>query len=209
SIERSVTLTGFSQTPDAVTATLGHGDGREERFATPYLLGCDGGKSAVRHQLGITLEGETLDAYWATADVRMGWPYPVDEGVALPTREGFVFATPLPHERWRLVVSMGEKPVELPKEVSLEEVEQACHRVGVHVKLSDPTWISPFAINTRLVPSMQAGRVFLAGDAAHVHSPVGGQGMNTGIQDAINLAWKLALVVRGKGSEALLASYNI
>src|SRR5262249_40859066 len=98
---------------------------------------------------------------------------------------------------------------ELPKEVSLEEVEQACHRVGVHVKLSDPTWISPFAINTRLVPSMQAGRVFLAGDAAHVHSPVGGQGMNTGIQDAINLAWKLALVVKGKGSEALLVSYNI
>jgi hypothetical protein len=78
----------------------------------------------------------------------------------------------------------------------------------VRVKLSDPALISPFAINTRIVPTMNVGRVFLAGDASHVHSPVGGQGMNTGIQDAINLAWKLALVVNRRGTEALLASYN-
>ena len=208
SVERSVTLTALSQTPDTVTATLMHSDGREERFTTPYLVGCDGSKSVVRHRLGLDLEGETLDAYWVTADVRVDWPYPVDEGVAIPTPEGFVVATPLPHGRWRLVVNMGEKPAELPKEVSLEEVEEACDRVGVHVKLSDPTWISPFAINTRLVPTMQVGRVFLAGDASHVHSPVGGQGMNTGIQDAINLAWKLALIIKGWGTEALLDSYN-
>jgi hypothetical protein len=114
----------------------------------------------------------------------------------------------LPRGRWRLVVDMGEKPAELPKEVSLAEVEQACAREGVRLKLSDPAWISPFGINTRMVSTMNVGRVFLAGDASHVHSPVGGQGMNTGIQDAINLAWKLALVVKGRGTEALLASYN-
>jgi 2-polyprenyl-6-methoxyphenol hydroxylase-like FAD-dependent oxidoreductase len=208
SIERSVTLTALEQTPDAVIATLMHGDGRQERYTTPYLVGCDGSKSCVRHQLGMTLEGETLDAYWVTADVRINWPYQVDEAVAIPTLKGFVFATPLPHGRWRLVVDMGEKPPELPKDVSLDDVEKACDRVGVHVKLSDPTWISPFAINTRLVPTMNVGRVFLAGDAAHVHSPVGGQGMNTGMQDAFNLTWKLALAVKGQGTEALLASYN-
>jgi 2-polyprenyl-6-methoxyphenol hydroxylase-like FAD-dependent oxidoreductase len=208
SVERSVTLTALAQTPDEVIATLVHGDGRDERVTTPYVVGCDGSKSVVRHQLGLTLEGETLDVYWVTADVRIDWPYPVDEGVAIPTPTGFIFGTPLPRGRWRLVVNMGENPIELPHEVGLEEVAQACDRVGVPVKLSDPTWISPFAINTRLVPTMQVGRVFLAGDASHLHSPVGGQGMNTGIQDAINLAWKLALVVKGRGTELLLDSYN-
>jgi hypothetical protein len=143
-----------------------------------------------------------------TADVRIDWPHAADEAVAFPTPGGFVFVTPLPHGRWRLVVDMGEKPAELPKEVSLAEVEQACAREGVRVKMSDPAWISPFAINTRMVPTMNVGRVFLAGDASHVHSPVGGQGMNTGIQDAINLAWKLTLAVKERGTDALLASYN-
>jgi 2-polyprenyl-6-methoxyphenol hydroxylase-like FAD-dependent oxidoreductase len=207
-VERAVTLTELLQTPEEVKATLVHGDGREERLTTPWLLGCDGSKSTVRRQLGLALEGETLDAYWVTADVRIDWPHRGDEAVAIPTPGGFVFVIPLPGGRWRLVVDMGEKPAELPKEVTLTEVEQACAREGVRVKLSDPAWISPFAINTRMVSTMNVGRVFLAGDAAHVHSPVGGQGMNTGIQDAINLAWKLALVVKGRGTEALLASYN-
>jgi len=208
-VERPVTLAGFSQTPENVSATLVHADGREEQFATPYLLGCDGSKSVVRHQLGLTLEGETLDTYWVTADVRVDWSNPADEAVAIPTPQGFFGATPLPHGRWRVVVDMGRRPAEMPKEVSLHEVEQACQRVGLQLKLSDPAWISLFAINTRLVPTMNVGRVFLAGDASHVHSPVGGQGMNTGIQDAINLAWKLALVVKRQGAESLLASYNI
>lgn len=88
-VERSVTLAGFSQTPENVSATLVHADGKEEQFATPYLLGCDGSKSVVRHQLGLNLEGETLDTYWVTADVRVDWPNPADEAVAIPTPQGF------------------------------------------------------------------------------------------------------------------------
>jgi 2-polyprenyl-6-methoxyphenol hydroxylase-like FAD-dependent oxidoreductase len=142
-VERGVTLTGLSQSADRVTATLKHGDGREERFDTPYLLGCDGSKSTVRRQLGLTLEGETLDTYWVTADVRVDWPYPADEAIAIPTARGFIGAMPLPQGRWRVVVDMGQKPPAMPKEVSLAEVEQACAQVGVRVKLSDPAWISP------------------------------------------------------------------
>jgi 2-polyprenyl-6-methoxyphenol hydroxylase-like FAD-dependent oxidoreductase len=209
-VERPTTLTALEQTGDAVTATLTHGDGREERVVTPYLIGCDGSRSTVRHQLNLTLEGETLDVYWVTADVMMECAYPRDELVAVPGegQGGFGFASPLPHGRWRVVVDMGEKPAVIPNEVSLAEVQHACDRTGLRVKLSDPTWISPFGVNTRMAPTMQVGRVFLAGDASHVHSPVGGQGMNTGMQDAINLAWKVALMVKGQGTEALLDSYN-
>src|SRR5262249_43125551 len=82
-------------------------------------------------------------------------------------------------------------------------------RLGIQARLYDPVWISPFSINTRMTPAMRVGRVFLAGDAAHVHSPVGGQGMNTGIQDAFNLAWKLALVLKGARPEPLLESYHV
>lgn len=207
-VERPVTLTGFTQTSGGVTAALTHADGKEEQFTADYLIGCDGSKSAVRHQLGLPLEGETLDVYWATADVKLDWPFPPDEAVAIPTPEGFGFASPLPHGRWRVVVDMGPKPDVLPTEIPLEDVQRACDRVGLRATLSDPVWISPFGVNTRMVPTMQVGRVFLAGDASHVHSPVGGQGMNTGIQDAINLAWKLALAVKGQGTPALLDSYN-
>jgi len=207
-IERGVTLTALTQTPNGVTATLTHADQGSEEVAVPYVLGCDGARSTVRHQLGLKLEGETLDVYWVTADVRMEWNQPADELVAIPGPDGFGFASPLPGGRWRVVVDMGQRPAVLPETVPLEEVQAACQRVGLRARLSDPVWISPFGVNTRLVPTLQVGRVFLAGDAAHVHSPVGGQGMNTGIQDAINLAWKLALVLKGRGTQELLHSYN-
>lgn len=208
-IERPVILTGFTQTDESVSATIQHDDGRTETVEVAYLVGCDGSRSTVRHTLNLPMEGETLDVYWATADVRMDSDYPRDELVAIPASEGFGFASPLPDGRWRVVVDMGPKPAELPTTIPLAEVQAACDRVGLRGKLSDPTWISPFGVNTRMAPKLQVGRVFIAGDAAHVHSPVGGQGMNTGIQDAINLGWKLALAARGQATQLLVDSYDI
>ena len=206
-IERSAELAALTQSDASVTATVIRG-GHEETIETPYLLGCDGGRSAVRHQLGLTLEGETLDVHWVTADVKIDWNHPPDEAVAILGAEGFGFVAALPNGRWRVVVDLGKAPPANSHEVPLADVQGACDRVGMKGKLSDPTWISTFGVNTRLAPAMRVGRAFLAGDAAHVHSPVGGQGMNTGIQDAVNLAWKLGLVVNGRGSESLLASYS-
>jgi 2-polyprenyl-6-methoxyphenol hydroxylase-like FAD-dependent oxidoreductase len=208
SVERGIELTALTQSDDAVTVMLNH-NGREEKFTTPYVVACDGGRSAVRHQLGLSMDGETLDLYWVTADVRIEWQYPQDEAIVVPTPNGFFFASPLPHGRWRVVVDMGHKPEVLPTEIPLEDVQRACERLGVHLKLSDPVWISPFGVNTRMVSTMRSGRVFLAGDASHVHSPVGGQGMNTGIQDAINLAWKLALTIKGRTTPLLLDSFDV
>lgn len=208
-IERPVTLTTFRQTDTHVIATLTPSDGQTESVEAAYLIGCDGSRSTVRHWLNLPMEGETLDVYWATADVKMECNYPRDELVAIPGADGFGFASPLPDGRWRVVVDMGPKPATLPTRIPLEDVQKACDRAGIQGRLSDPTWISPFSVNTRMTATMQVGRVFLAGDAAHVHSPVGGQGMNTGIQDALNLAWKLALAVKGQATQALVDSYNV
>jgi len=208
-IDRGISLSTLTQSADSVTTTLTHADGKEETFVAAYVAGCDGAKSAVRHQLGLHLEGETLDVFWVTADVVMDCTYSTDELIAIPTESGFGFASPLPNGRWRVVVDMGPKPDHLPAEIPLEEVQKAADRVGLRGKLSNPTWISPFGVNTRMTPTMQVGRVFLAGDASHVHSPVGGQGMNTGIQDALNLGWKLGLAMKGKATPALLDSYNV
>lgn len=207
-VDRGIALTALVQTPDSVTATLTHADGRTETAEVPYVLGCDGAKSTVRHQLGLHLEGETLDVFWVTADIKMECNYPRDEILAIPTAEGFGFASPLPDDRWRVVVDMGPKPDVLPTEIPLADVQAAADRVGLRGRLSEPTWISPFGVNTRMTSTMQVGRVFLAGDASHVHSPVGGQGMNTGIQDALNLAWKLGLAMKGKAKQALVDSFN-
>lgn len=208
-VDRGITLTALAQTPEVVTATLTHADGRVETAEFPYVVGCDGAKSTVRHQLGLHLEGETLDVFWVTADIKMESNYARDEILAIPTPEGFGFASPLPHDRWRVVVDMGHKPDVLPTEIPLDEVQKAADRVGLRARLYDPTWISPFGVNTRMTPTMQVGRVFLAGDASHVHSPVGGQGMNTGIQDALNLAWKLGLAMKGKATPVLVDSFSV
>ena len=207
-VEREVELVGLAQSDDRVTATLVHADGREERYDTPYLIGCDGARSTVRHQLGLRLEGETLDAYWVTADVRVEWERPSDEIFVIAATAGFGFASTLPDGRWRVILDMGERPETLPDRVPLEAVQEACDRLGMNARLHDPIWISPFGVNTRMVPTMRAGRVFLAGDASHIHSPIGGQGMNTGMQDVLNLAWKLALTVDGRARPALLDSYD-
>jgi hypothetical protein len=156
------------------------------------------------------LEGETLDATWITADVKIRWDRAPDEAVAFLSSEGFAFIAPMNDDRWRVIVNVPKMTPDEAGKVTLADVQTLVReRFGLEAPLYDPVWISPFSINTRIAPAMHCGRVFLAGDAAHVHSPVGGQGMNTGIQDALNLAWKLALVVRGRADATLLDSYDV
>jgi 2-polyprenyl-6-methoxyphenol hydroxylase-like FAD-dependent oxidoreductase len=203
-VERGTRLVSLAQDDRGVRATLVHAGGREEIVETPWLVGCDGAHSAVRHSLDLPFEGIAYDEAFALADVRLDWPLPDDESHAFLGPEGVIVGIPLPAQgAWRLVTDAA---IENPTLDDFARILAA--RGAPPAKLSDASWIAPFRIHRRIVPKYRTGRVFLAGDAAHIHSPVGGQGLNTGVQDAFNLAWKLALVHQGRAAEGILDSYE-
>ncbi len=209
-VERQVELTTFKSGTDGVEAVLRHADGREEVVATDWMLGCDGAHSAVRHGLGAPFTGETLNSDWMLADVHMtGYPVPDSEASVYWHSDGVFVIFPISPSRYRVLADLPPTAAERPPTPTLEQVQAIIDRRGPGgLKAFDPIWLAGFRINGRKVSSYRWGRVFLAGDAAHVHSPAGGQGMNTGMQDAFNLAWKLALVVRKTCDERLLDSFS-
>jgi 2-polyprenyl-6-methoxyphenol hydroxylase-like FAD-dependent oxidoreductase len=211
-IERQVQLTSFSEGQDGIEAILGHADGRHETISVPWLIGCDGAHSAVRHGLKVEFPGSTQDDDWLIADVRLDGEHapPADEISIYFHRDGPFVIFPLPGQRARVIATRGKTDVAHPRPDPVIADVQALidQRAGGGFDASDPVWLTNFRINERKVSQYRYGHVFLAGDAAHIHSPAGGQGMNTGMQDAINLAWKLAMVVRGDAGETLLDSYS-
>ncbi|MET7241792.1 FAD-dependent monooxygenase [Methylobacterium sp. EM32] len=211
-VERQVELIGFTEAPGGVAARLRHPDGREESVRTPWLIGCDGAHSTVRHGLGVAFAGAAQGDDWLLADVRLDGPGapPPDEVATYLHRDGPFVIFPIPGGRARVVATVGRTDPAHPRpDPTLVEVQALIdRRAGGGFRASDPVWLTHFRINERKVAEYRHGRVFLAGDAAHIHSPAGGQGMNTGMQDAVNLAWKLAMVVRCRADDALLASYS-
>jgi 2-polyprenyl-6-methoxyphenol hydroxylase-like FAD-dependent oxidoreductase len=211
-VEREVELTRFVGDEDAVTAFLRRPDGSEETLDVDWMIGCDGAHSAVRHGLGMEFEGETLPSNWVLADIHLaGVPAPPDEMEIYWNAAGPLLLLPITNGRYRIIADVTQAEAGAhPGEPTLEEVQALIDERGpAGARASAPVWLSSFTINERIVAAYRAGRVFLAGDAAHVHSPAGGQGMNTGMQDAVNLAWKLALVCRGVANpEPLLMSYS-
>ena len=208
-VERRTRLTSISQVDEGAVATL-HSPQGETRTLTPWLLGCDGAHSTVRKLLGVPIEGSKYDEAFVLGDVSIDWALPDDEIHTFFSPDGLLGAIPLPGEhRWRIVadVSRTGEPPAAPTLAELETIARV--RSAVPLRLSDAGWTSGFCIHRRIVPAYRHGPVFLAGDAAHVHSPAGGQGMNTGMQDAWNLAWKLALVQKGAGRPSLLDSYSV
>jgi 2-polyprenyl-6-methoxyphenol hydroxylase-like FAD-dependent oxidoreductase len=211
-VERQVELAGFAQKASYVEATLRHSDGREEQIETPWLLGCDGAHSTVRHGLGVEFLGSAQADDWMLADVRLeGDSAPAaDEIATYLHRDGPFVVFPMPEGRRRVISTVGKSdPLHPRPDPTMTDVQAMIDsRAGGGFTASDPVWLTNFRINERKVSDYRQGRVFLAGDAAHIHSPAGGQGMNTGMQDAINLAWKLAMVVKHQASETLLESYS-
>jgi len=154
--------------------------------------------------------GTTMDSDWILADVHMrGYAFPDDEVAIYWARDGVLPIFPISPGRYRVLANIPPTGAEHPPAPSLEDVQTILDRRGAKGAVAfDPIWLAGFRINARKVSNYRAGRVFLTGDAAHVHSPAGGEGMNTGMQDAFNLAWKLALVARGLCDDSLLDSYS-
>ncbi len=211
-VERQVELVTFGELPTGVACTLRHADGREERIEVPWLVGCDGAHSTVRHTLGMEFTGQAEPNDWMLADIHIEGPLAGDEVSIFWQESGVLAFFPINRDRFRMIADLGAAVGQAPRsELTLAEAQAMADKRGPGgLTMSDPIWLSYFRINERKVDDYRRGRVLLAGDAAHIHSPAGGQGMNTGMQDAFNLAWKVALAERGQGQvEPLLTSYSI
>lgn len=207
-VQRRTELLHFEQHDGGVRATLRRPDGSEEVCDAVYLAGRDGASSAVRQQLGIGFPGGTYSGLFYVADVEATGPATDDELHVDLEEADFVLVFPLKGKgRVRLVGIVRDLPDHGRGDLTFDDVKGQA--VG-HPKLaiSRVNWFSTYRVHHRVADRFRDGRVFLLGDAAHIHSPVGGQGMNTGIGDAVNLAWKLAAVLAGGAPDALLATYE-
>ncbi|MBW4331950.1 FAD-dependent monooxygenase [Stakelama sp. CBK3Z-3] len=213
-IDRGIEITGLAQDEDGVLATGKRADGSAVRIAARYVLGADGAHSIVRESLNLDFDGARYPQTFLLGDVQLDWP--LDHGrfriFMHGERIGLFF--PLHGTGLSRVMTTdlraggGGDPVR-PEPLPLDELQAAFAEATCQpVRLHDPVWLTRFRTHHRAVDRYRAGRVFVAGDAAHIHSPAGGQGMNTGLQDAANLAWKLAAVLRGNADDALLDSYE-
>jgi 2-polyprenyl-6-methoxyphenol hydroxylase-like FAD-dependent oxidoreductase len=211
-VERGTELLSYRIESDAVTATVRDASGEREVRAR-YLVGTDGAHSLVRRLADIPFEGSAYAEQFILADLDIDWALPHDTAHVWIGGEQLAAVLPLPSaNRYRLIMPLAsatEMPASATEAQIGERAIQALReRTGVplHVQ-GTPVWASAFRISRRQATQYREGPVFLAGDAAHVHSPVGGQGMNTGIQDACNLGWKLALAARGQAAPGLLDTY--
>jgi 2-polyprenyl-6-methoxyphenol hydroxylase-like FAD-dependent oxidoreductase len=195
-IVRSREVTGFAQDDTGVDVALSDG----QSLRADYLVGCDGGRSVIRKAAGIAFPGWDPTTSWVIAEVEM------DEVPEFGLRGGGGIG---PADGGRIGIVLAEPELEHAAEPTLEDVRAALIAVdGTDHGVHSPIWISRFSDMTRQAASYRKGRVLLAGDAAHVHSPQGGQGLNTGVQDAVNLGWKLAQVVNGTAPDSLLDTYQ-
>jgi 2-polyprenyl-6-methoxyphenol hydroxylase-like FAD-dependent oxidoreductase len=206
-VENRTELTGLTAGADAVIAAVRDGSGCAV-ITAGYVVGCDGAHSRVRRELGLTFHGHPYPQDWLLADVLLDFDLREDAAHAFFRPDGLpAILFPMRDHRWRLTLPFaGSRSEQAP---TLEEIRQlADKRMPRPVTVSDPTWLASFRCHRRSASAYRRGRVLLAGDAVHIHTPAGGQGMNTGIMDAHNLGWKLALVVAGRAPDALLDSYG-
>jgi 2-polyprenyl-6-methoxyphenol hydroxylase-like FAD-dependent oxidoreductase len=208
-VERGYELASFTESGGEVHADLKRPDGSIETLATAYIAGCDGAHSAVRSTLGIGFGGGTYAHLFYVADVQAAGA--VIDGnlhVALDTTD-FLAIFPLRREgAVRLVGTVRDDAARTsPQQLCWEDVSRRVME-WLPIKVEGVNWFSTYRVHHRVAEHFRRGRAFLLGDAAHIHSPVGGQGMNTGIGDAVNLAWKLAAVLQGRAPESILDSYE-
>jgi 2-polyprenyl-6-methoxyphenol hydroxylase-like FAD-dependent oxidoreductase len=208
-VERGVAFESLTQDDTGVRTVLRHADGRTEVAPASYVIAADGSHSPIRKALGLPFEGSSIEQNYVLGDVYLAGDMPEDQlSIFLATR-GFLAVFPMGDGRFRFMATDPDGVTGDDAEPSLEDIQNLYDRtVHIPARLYGLNWSSRFRINSRHMNTLRAGRVFFGGDAAHVHSPAGGQGMNTGIQDMINLGWKLAMVLRGTGRPELLDTYE-
>jgi hypothetical protein len=193
-----------------VKAFLKNAGGETEIVEAKFLIGCDGARSIIRQSLGLEFSGSTFERIFYVADVKMDWEFSHDAlHVCLMKNQLLVFFPMTGEKQWRVVGTLPEEFAKDEGEVLYEEIEEQIKRDSrLDLDVTHVNWFSTYKVHTRHVNKFSAGRCFLAGDSAHIHTPAGAQGMNTGIQDGYNLAWKLAMVLRGRASLEILNTYN-
>jgi 2-polyprenyl-6-methoxyphenol hydroxylase-like FAD-dependent oxidoreductase len=202
-------LESFTQNEDGVIAVVDDSGGNQTEIKADWLVGADGARSQVRHQLNVPFEGGTYNNIFIVADTFAKWPWGHDCLSLCLTSNGFAALFPMKGEdRFRLIGTFPKEyiPAEVTDFSQIQDVVEK--RIKIKANFTNTNWFSIYHVHHRCVNNFTHNKVFLAGDAAHVHSPAGGQGMNTGLQDAYNLAWKLSLVVNGEADKKLLDSYN-
>jgi 2-polyprenyl-6-methoxyphenol hydroxylase-like FAD-dependent oxidoreductase len=216
-VERGIEVTGFEQSPDGVVLHGSDKMGEPFDIHAAYLIGADGAHSTVRHILSLNFKGAAYPQNFLLADCKIDWPFDYDHlKIFLHGRNIAVYMPLRGKDICRIIaIEPAEGDVNAPIEqqgsapLAFGEVQRAFSMASaLNIQLYDPVWTSLYRVHHRAVNSYRKGRAFVAGDAAHIHSPAGAQGMNTGLQDAANLAWKLALCLKGHARDTLLDTYQ-
>ena len=206
-VHRPWTVHDVRQDADGVSLSVASNGEAPQTIRARYLVGADGMHSTVRERAGIGFVGEAYEQSFVLADVRMSWSLRGDEVMLFVSPEGLVVVAPLPGGRHRIVATVDDAP-EHPSMADVQHLLDTRGPVSGAARVSEIVWSSRFRVHHRLADRYRAGRILLAGDAAHVHSPAGGQGMNTGIQDAVALGHALVASLDGRGDDGALDEYE-
>lgn len=210
-VERAVDVTAVEPGDDHVSVVLRRSDGQTETVQAGWVVGAGGAGSITRHSMAETLQGATYPGTALAGDVKVRGNVPRDGGSLVATPHGYVLLAALPDERWITFIGTLDEDEErqLALDCSLEGIAAALHRrIRAQLVLEDVAWASLFQMQHRQAPRLAGERRFLLGDAGHLSSPFGGEGLNSGLHDAHNLAWKLALVIHGRGRAGLLDTFG-